>query len=214
MYNDLYLKAMIEPLMFRDKVKTYLLEQLKTGKLKIGKTINLAAIAREMGMSVTPVREALSQMEHAHIIKSIPNRGFVIQYLGAEEAQHLYKTVAQLEVMALESTLFLPEHLKELRCYLEINGANTTKSRLEFHELLLKSCGNPILIQILNDLKVRLFFYEQMLPEDTLADNQMESQNRAILDAIEENNVPTAALILKMHWLAALERVQNQFSVD
>nr|WP_298998779.1 GntR family transcriptional regulator [uncultured Allomuricauda sp.] len=206
---------MIQPRILRDKVKSHLLEQIQQGRLQIGKTINLAAVARETGMSVTPVREALSQLEHARIVKAIPNRGFIIRSLGTIEAKHLYETVSQLEVMALQSTPFTKEYILELRNYFEHKEIrNSITTRFEFHKLLLANCTNPILLQILDDLKARLFFYEQILPESSLVGQQMETQNDAILNAIAENNIPTAALILKMHWMTVLERVQNQFAKD
>ncbi|WP_435625654.1 GntR family transcriptional regulator [Flagellimonas sp.] len=206
---------MIQPRILRDKVKSHLLEQIQQGKLQIGKTINLAAVARETGISVTPVREALSQLEHARIVQAIPNRGFIIRPLGTLEARHLYETVSQLEVMALENTPFTEEYIQELRNYfMNMETKNSITARFEFHKLLLHNCANPILLQILDDLKARLYFYEQILPESAVIDHQMETQNDAILNAIEENNIPTAALILKMHWMTVLERVQNQFTTD
>ena len=206
---------MIQPRILRDRVKSHLLEQIRQGKLQIGKTISLAAVARETGISVTPVREALSQLEHARIVKAVPNRGFIIRPLRTLEAKHLYETVSQLEVMALENTPFTQDYIQELRNYFrQMDPKNSITARFEFHKLLLHNCSNPILLQILDDLKARLYFYEQLLPKSTLIDHQMETQNEAILNAIEENNIPTAALILKMHWMMVLERVQNQFVKD
>ena len=204
---------MVQPQILRDKVKCYLLKQLKAGKLQIGKTINLAAVAREIGTSVTPVREALSQLEHARIVKAIPNRGFVIQPLRAKEARHLYETLAQLEVMALENTAFTSKSIEALQVFFNGNFHSLHTSS-NFHEHLIQDCNNPILIQILNDIKARLFFYEQMLPENENVDRQMGTQNKAILEAIVEDNLPTANLILKMHWMSILERVQGQFTED
>ena len=206
---------MIQPRILRDRVKSHLLEQIQQGKLEIGKTINLAAVARETGISVTPVREALSQLEHARIVEAIPNRGFIIRPLGALEARHLYETVSQLEVMALENTSFTEEYIQELRnCFSHRESKNPVTMRFEFHKSLLNNCSNPILLQILDDLKARLYFYEQILPQNPTVEHQMETQNEAILNAIAENNIPTAALILKMHWMTVLERVQNQFAID
>ena len=68
----------------------------------MGKTINLAALSRDTGISVTPIREALSQLEHAQVLQAIPNRGFVVAKLSKPEVKNLIEIVAQLEVMALE----------------------------------------------------------------------------------------------------------------
>lgn len=206
---------MIQPQILRDEVKKHLLKQIGKGELQIGKTINLAALSREIGISVTPIREALSQLEHARIIKAIPNRGFIVQKLGAIEAEQLYETIAQLEVMALESSKISEETVASLKTILQksaVTGSTGDKIRLsfEFHEILVQNCDNTILVQILADLKTRLLFYEQALKRETSFYEQIRLQHKAVLEAIEEDNIPTAALILKMHWMNALKHIQQQ----
>ena len=90
----------------RDQVKDFILKEMQKGGLSVGKTINLAALSRKLGISVTPIREALSQLEESQIIKAVPNRGFVVAELHLKEAQDLYATVSQLEVMALENSTY------------------------------------------------------------------------------------------------------------
>jgi len=66
---------------FRDEVREFLLNEMKKGNLHEGQTINLAALARKLGVSVTPIREALTQLQQSRIITAIPNRGFIISPL-------------------------------------------------------------------------------------------------------------------------------------
>mgnify|MGYP001083487625 CR=1 FL=1 len=73
----------------RDKIKEHLLLQIQKGNLKVGKTVNLAALSRATGISVTPIREALSQLEHAQVLQAIPNRGFVVAQLSKSEVKCL-----------------------------------------------------------------------------------------------------------------------------
>ena len=206
---------MIQPQILRDQVKEHLLKQIGKGELQIGKTINLAALSRRIGISVTPIREALSQLEHARIIKAIPNRGFIVQKLEVSEAEHLYETIAQLEVTALENSNFSPSSINALN-HIHQKSATTEdlgeriQLRFQFHEILVRSCNNPILVQILTDLKTRLLFYEQALQQNASFYDQTDAQHLAVLQAIEEDNIPTAALILKMHWVNALKHIQNQ----
>ena len=69
---------MIKKTIFRDQVREYLLREMRLGNLQEGETINLAALARELDVSVTPIREALTQLQQSRIITAIPNRGFII----------------------------------------------------------------------------------------------------------------------------------------
>lgn len=208
----------MKPQVLRNQVKTHLLGQIQNGELEVGKTINLAALSRKIGVSVTPIREALSQLEQARIINAVPNRGFVVTKLSKGEAKALYELIAQLEVMALESSVFESEDIERLRQQqVQLQQIQTFAERLqarfEFHRLLVKKCTNAVLLQILDDLKARLLFYEQGLGTNTSFYENVDNQNEAIIQAIAEDNVPTAALILKMNWMVVLDYVEKQMPV-
>lgn len=199
----------------RDKVKKFLIAEIHNGNLQINKTINLAALSRKLDVSVTPIREALSQLEESQIIKAIPNRGFIVQELSIAEAKDLYETISQLEILALENSVFDSEQTQKLRTQqLKLQQAHTAKVRLKerftFHDLLIENCRNKVLVQLLNRLKARILFYEQLLVNDASFYENTDNQNEGIIRAIEENNVPTAALILKMNWMVILEYLEKQ----
>ncbi|MEP2278221.1 GntR family transcriptional regulator, partial [Maribacter sp.] len=131
----------------RDQVRDYLLSEMVTGNLKTGKTINLAALARHLKVSVTPIREALTQLQQSHIIKAVPNRGFIIAELDVEEAEDLYELVANLEVMAIENSEFTEAHIVELKKQQEVfenatDAISRIQADLEFHRLLTKNYKN------------------------------------------------------------------------
>ena len=199
----------------RNKVRAYLLSQIKAGVLKIGNSINLAKLARDLNVSVTPVREALSQLEQARIIKAIPNRGFIIPKLSYTEARDLYEIIAQLEIMALESTNFKENTIEELkkeqrRLQQTHTSSARLQSRIAFHHLLVRDCANITLLHLLQDLEARILFYEQLYITDASFYEQVDNQNEAIIRAIEEDNIPTAALILKMNWVTVSEHIKNK----
>jgi DNA-binding GntR family transcriptional regulator len=204
-------------IILRDTVKSHLLNEIQEGNLQIGKTINLAALSRKLCISVTPIREALSQLEESAIVKAVPNRGFIINELSLNEAIDLYNTVAQLEVIALDSSKFndkLTARLKSLQ--LRLQQSHTAKTRLsvrlQFHETLVEACDNKILKAILVKLKTRILFYEQLYINDATFNETIDNQNEGVLSAIEEDNLPTAALILKMNWMTVLDYLKKQLS--
>lgn len=203
------------PLILRNKVKAHLLANIKNGSLVHGKTINLAKLSRELNISVTPIREALSQLEQSHIVGAIPNRGFIIPALTLSEAQDLYNTMAQLAVIALEDTNFTQQTLTQLEdTLLLLQQTHTPISRIQyrikFHQLLMQDNANKVLGALIADLEARIFFYEQLYITDASFYEQVDNQNESILKAIKENNQPTAALILKMNWLNVSERIKEK----
>lgn len=205
----------METVILRDSVKTHLLNEIEKGQLTIGKTINLAKLSRALNISVTPIREALTQLEESDIVKAVPNRGFIISELSLEEAKDLYNTAAQLEVIALDSSIFTDSLKKNLRnVQLKLQQTHTAKAsltaRYQFHEALLKACTNKILVGIIKKLKIRILFYERLYINDATFYEIIDNQNEGILRAIEEDNIPTAALILKMNWMTVLDYLKKQ----
>ncbi|TVZ14257.1 GntR family transcriptional regulator [Maribacter sp. MAR_2009_72] len=201
----------------RDQVRDYLLSQMITGNLKTGKTINLAALSRDLDVSVTPIREALAQLQQAHIIKAVPNRGFIIAELDVKEAEDLYGLVANLEVMAIENTEFTQEDIEQLKMQQEVfenakDAISRIQADLEFHRLLTKGYENDLALQILNDLKTRIFFYERAFTNDDSFYNKSDNQHESIIAAIADNNVPTASLLLKMNWMLILNYIQKKLT--
>ncbi|WP_222984189.1 GntR family transcriptional regulator [Flagellimonas meishanensis] len=199
----------------RNRVRDHLLKQIHKGKLEIGKSINLAELSRTLNVSVTPVREALSQLEYAKVIRAIPNSGFVVPRLSKNEAMDLYGITAQLEMMALESVSFSENEIARLRSQYQTmsqatNSFDQLKARFRFHDELLLNCGNMVLVQILDNLKLRLLFYEHFVAMDMDFHQLMMNQHEAMIQAIEENNTPTACLIVKMNWMAVLDHVMRQ----
>ncbi|TDT45236.1 DNA-binding GntR family transcriptional regulator [Maribacter spongiicola] len=208
---------MLVKINLRDQVRDYLLSEMITGNLKTGKTINLAALARHLNVSVTPIREALTQLQQAHIIKAIPNRGFIIAELDVEEAEELYELVANLEVMAIENTEFSQEDIVNLKNQQEVfenatNAIDRIQADLEFHRLLTQGYKNKLALKILHDLKTRIFFYERAFTNDDSFYNKSDNQHDSIISAIADDNVPTASLLLKMNWMLILNYVQKKLT--
>tara|TARA_R110002012_G_scaffold114357_2_gene261049 strand:+ start:2255 stop:2893 length:639 start_codon:yes stop_codon:yes gene_type:complete len=202
----------------RDTIKAHLLLQIQNGELQVGKTINLAALSRATGISVTPIREALSQLEHAQVLQAVPNRGFVVAKLSKTEVKNLIEIVAQLEVMALEHVEFNADEmdvLGQLQSKMEMvdSLAEGLTARFHFHNHLVQHCTNKVLLKILKDLKLRLHFYEYDFIQDFDFFKKLSNQTRSVVEAIEQDNVPTAALILRMHWMSILEHIEGQINL-
>ena len=202
----------------RDNVRDYLTKQLEQGEIQLDKTINLARLGRQLGVSVTPIREALTQLEHVGIVKSLPNRGFVVADLKIAEAKDLYKTVADLQVLALENceigALDIPKLKKQL---LTLQRAHTISQRLKEHfnfHRMLTSNASPLILDILKNLWIRILFYEQHYITDAAFYENVDNQNEAIIQAIEDDNLPTALLILKMNWLQTLDHLVAQMILN
>ncbi len=208
---------MTKKINLRDQVRDHLLNEMTKGFLELGKTINLAALSRALNVSVTPIREALAQLQQARIIKAVPNRGFIIAELDVKEAEDLYDLVASLEVMAIENREFKDADISNLKAQQEVfenatDAISRIQADMEFHRLLTQGFENELALQLLQDLKTRVFFYERAFMANDSFYNKSDNQHEAIIAAIEDDNVPTASLLLKMNWMLILNYIQKKLT--
>ncbi len=202
----------------RNQVREHLLNQMQRGALDSGERINLAALARVLGVSVTPIREALTQLQQSHIVRAIPNRGFIIAEVNHEEAKNLYELVAHLEVLALEQSTFDEKSINALKRQRTLiaeteDPLERVNAYMEFHRLLTANYKNAVVQQILKDLKSRVFFYEREFMADDSFHYNSNDQHDAIISAIEDNNIPSAALVLKMNWMFVQDYIEKQLFI-
>jgi DNA-binding GntR family transcriptional regulator len=200
---------MIEKISYRDQVRNILLERMKTGEMKAGDKVSLAQLSRELEVSVTPIREALTQLQQANIIESIPNRGFVLPTLKTEEVKHLYELVACLEGLAIENSVYTPEIIQKLKVQQAIFQQTTTaieriNADMLFHQVLTAPYENPISAQILSDLKIRIFFYEKGFMDENGFYKDSEHHHDIIIEHLEKNETQQAAQILRDNWMQIL----------
>ncbi|WP_373519363.1 GntR family transcriptional regulator [Pricia sp.] len=202
----------------RDKVREHLLEQMQEGNLEAGQSISLAALARKLKVSVTPVREALTQLQQSQIVQAIPNCGFSIAKVNPEEAKNLYELVAHLELLALEESTFDVAAIERLKNQRDVvakaeDSLERVNAYMEFHRLLTENYSNSVVQQILTDLKTRVFFYERAFMANDSFHYNSNAQHDAIISAIEEDNIPSASLFLKMNWMLIQSYIEKQLVV-
>lgn len=205
---------MISKTSYRDQVREHLQGEMLRGKLNAGQSLSLVALAKELHISVTPIREALTQLEQSKIVTSIPNRGFVISDIDAKEAKNIYELIATLESLALANSEFSAKDLKDLeRAQIKFNKARTAIERvqadLDFHEILTRNYDNAFAQQIIRDLKTRIFFYEKSYMEDIGLTDISDKQHLEIIELVEKGGQIKAADIIKENWLIILQFIQK-----
>ncbi len=201
---------MIEKINYRDQVRDLLLNKMRYGVLDPKKSISLASLARELDVSVTPIREALSQLQTSGIVEAIPNRGFFIPELSNEEAQNLYELVISLESLAIRNSSFSKNTIKKLETANKIfknadDEIQRINADIDFHNLLTSNYKNPIALKILSDLKTRIFYYEVDFMSTRKNYSNSDDEHQQIIEHLKNYNLEGACEILKENWLKVLD---------
>ena len=147
------------------------------------------------------------KLEQSRIIKSAPNRGFIIPELNNVIAKDLYQLVATLESLAIENSVYSKSIIKKLKKQQKkIETSNNAIDRVNediiFHNILTSQYKNETAQQILLDLKTRIFFYEL---EFMSLDNSLNQQHNQIINYLENGQIKETVKILKLNWLQVLD---------
>lgn len=144
------------------KVYRVLKAEIIKGSLKPGTKLLEGKIAKQMGVSRTPIREALRELAAEGFVKMSPNQGMIVINSSIEDIQEVLQIRGVLEGLAarLAAEKINQKEVNELEKYLKQMEIFTKKDDAlafsemdaEFHELILNVCGNKRLIQLRRNL--------------------------------------------------------------
>ncbi len=183
------------------------------GELASSSRIEEVGIADRLGVSRTPVREALIALEQEGLVSSRPNRGFVVSPADRALVVEAFPILGALESAALRiSGDRLRAHLTTLDEQIQaLADAHTRPAQYEhdhaFHELLTRDCGNPRLLKLLQAERTRVRRFDGM-HERGVADLEGTCREHSmILSAITKANYDEASQLLIEHWERGTEVV-------
>jgi DNA-binding GntR family transcriptional regulator len=184
-----------------------LLTRIIRGEIEQGQKLKDVELAEELGVSRTPIREALLRLEREGFISSQKHLGFTVKRLEEGEIREVYPLVRLIECSALEwAPLPRPERLsrlKEIGVSLELEGSDPLR-RIEldsaWHRTLIEDCGNQHLLRILADLKRILLRYEYSFMQDEKLVAESVAEHDAIALAMEGGRRSEAQRLLASHW--------------
>ncbi len=151
----------------REQVYEFLRQELQRGELIPGSAIDLNAISARLGISRTPLRDALLQLEVEGFVTISPRRGIFVNRLSLDEIRHYYDIAGALEGAVLASvfdrvgpaqTGRMLELNSALLCALERRSFQTYyELNIAFHDVFLALSDNELLRGILMPFKRRLY---------------------------------------------------------
>jgi DNA-binding GntR family transcriptional regulator len=200
----------------RQQVYSSLLRLLLQNRWAPGERWNDSAIAAELGVSRTPVREAMIQLESEGLIASDPNRGFYLPTLNQEEAQEIYPILWSMEQLAVFLSLVpaseLRKRLEQTTARPAASGtvsdmAAALKQDRLWHLALVESSANTRLIAMHQRLEALARRYAAQLTPDPAFAERCAREHAQFLEALASDQPARAHALLKMHWRSEMESV-------
>lgn len=184
-----------------------LLTRMIAFTFKPGDRLNEGLIARELGVSRTPVREALNRLTADGFIDHKPGKGFSRRKLDAREVFDLYELRSRLETAAvlLGVARATPEALSAIAGILEESAALSSDGAVEdlvrvdeaFHEALMALTGNHAMLTTLRNINARIRFVRWIDMRGRRGGTQGE--HAAILAAFQSGDAVTSSDLLERH---------------
>ena len=153
--------------LLRTQVYEYLREELKTERLKSGMFISINNLAEKLGITRTPLRDALLQLQAEGFVTFLPQRGIKINKLSQRDIEDIYEMLGALDSRALLSVVdkMGTREIKTLKKINEEMKRNISDEKFnrywdlntEFHNTYLKLSSNKPLLNQINILRQRLF---------------------------------------------------------
>jgi DNA-binding GntR family transcriptional regulator len=200
--------------LLRQDIYDAVLSQVLEGVLAPGSRVKDTAVAEQLQVSRTPVREALVRLAEDGFLVADAGRGFRVRQMDAREVRELYPIVGTLECMALEASVpLLPDTFDKLDA-LNSEIASCTDDPIrrihldeEWHRELFKRCDNNRLLSLIGRLKQRLRVYEYDYWRNTGLAETSTSEHSEISRALIANDVESASVLLRRQFDRSLERI-------
>lgn len=193
----------------REMVFESLREAIIQGRLKPGERLMEIQLAEEMGVSRTPVREAIRKLELEGFVVMVPRKGAYVAGISVKDIVDVFEVRAALEALAagLAAERATEEELEELERSLvqisEVTGREDidalVATDINFHELIYKACRNERLVQILTHLKEQITRFRTTSLSQPGRSKHAVEEHRKIVEAISDRNVELASTLAREH---------------
>jgi len=193
-------------------------EAIIQGSLEPGERLMEIQLAEEMGVSRTPVREAIRKLELEGFVVMVPRKGAYVAGISVKDIVDVFEVRAALEALAggLAAERATTDELDEMeRASLYIYEAedglidNIVERDSDFHDLIYKSSRNQRLIQIITLLKEQIQRFRTTSLSQPGRIKHAVDEHKGIIEAISEHNVEMASLLAREHIETALQTFLN-----
>ena len=198
-----------EFLPLRDVVFNTLRQAILTGELKPGERLLEIHLANKLGVSRTPIREAIRKLELEGLVIMIPRRGAEVAQITEKSMNDVLEVRRALDALCVELACerITKEELADLKTACEafedaVKDGDLTriaKTDVELHDIIVHATGNDRLIQLVNNLSEQMYRYRFEYIKDVSQHATLIEEHRIIYESIVKKDKETASLEAKIH---------------
>lgn len=204
----------------KDKVYDLLKDRIVTNELKPQEYLNEQVISRDLGVSKTPVREALQKLEHERLVVIIPNKGTFVANIGIDRIREVFEIREILECAAARLAAVLPAReqftgiLKNHASLRVGDGAELRQHLLsgyQIHTHIVEAVGNSYLSEYYENIlahivQIRVYFIKRFEMKRL---HETVDEHRKVLEAIVKGDADGAEIAMRDHLKRSLSNINQ-----
>ncbi|MBQ4536218.1 MAG: GntR family transcriptional regulator [Lachnospiraceae bacterium] len=215
---------MNEFLPLRDVVFNTLRQAILTGELKPGERLMEIHLANRLGVSRTPIREAIRKLELEGLVIMIPRRGAEVAQITEKSMNDVLEVRRAMDALCVELACerITAEELEKLRLACDV-FAEAVKTKdlkkiahadVELHDIIVQATGNQRLVQLVNNLSEQMYRYRFEYIKDCTQHEKLIDEHRIIYESMVKKDKETASEAAKMHIDNQKKAIIEQIRLD
>ncbi len=200
---------MDEYLPLRDVVFNTLRRAILKGELKPGERLMEITLADKLGVSRTPIREAIRKLELEGLVVMAPRKGAKVASITERDLNDVLEVRKGMEVLAISLACkrITGEELEKLETIEQsfqklIESGNLTELAemdVKFHDTIYQATNNQRLVQLLNNLREQMYRYRMEYLKDIAVRRTLAEEHKAICRALRERDEQQAEEYVSIH---------------
>lgn len=207
----------------RDVIFETLRNAIVNGDLRPGERLMEVYLAEQMGVSRTPVREAIRKLEADGLVVMEPRRGTRVAEISVKDIVDVLEVRSALDRLAtgLAAKRIQPPQIKALEAVHKQYAANVQKESIEgaikkdieFHDLIYLASGNPRLVAAASSLREHIYRFRVIYLRDISKAVDVETEHNGILEALRTGDERTAGANAEHHIRHQMETIIDSMNV-
>ena len=203
----------------RDVVFNTLREAILKGDLKPGERLMELQLASKLGVSRTPIREAIRMLEQEGLAVTTPRKGAEVSKMTLKDMEDVLEIRDALDELAVRIACqkISDEQLKQLEDMKELfekstqtgNVKKIAEADVTFHDVIYEATGNPKLVTLLNNLREQVYRYRVEYIKDPKNYPTLIAEHEAILESLKNRDVKNAVEAMHVHVANQAEAVKT-----
>ena len=200
---------MNEFLPLRDVVFNTLRQAILTGELKPGERLMEIHLANKLGVSRTPIREAIRKLELEGLVTMIPRRGAEVAQITEKSMNDVLEVRRAMDALCAELACerITDEETQQLhQACVAFEAAVKTRdvkkiaqADVELHDIIVQATGNQRLVQLINNLSEQMYRYRFEYIKDASQHQRLIEEHRVIYESILKKDRETASQAARVH---------------